>query len=228
MPLPKGLGGQTLKTLQSLQPDYDEPIQDPPSPKKPLLKGSQLAPGCALPAPINPSPQTYHKANTTVPGRPPAKVLSSGFCSQLLHTRKTGDVFYLLQNLTTARAPLKQDQGLSQESKRLEFSEGLAQGKKQRLSKKLRRKLQMWLWSQTFCPVLYAWNDLGSRFWPRYVKVGSCFSKRSCSVPEGMLCKPSKSVHLTVLRWRCQRRGGQRCGWIPIQYPIISECKCSC
>ncbi|EHB11121.1 Noggin [Heterocephalus glaber] len=81
----------------------------------------------------------------------------------------------------------------------------------------------MWLWSQTFCPVLYAWNDLGSRFWPRYVKVGSCFSKRSCSVPEGMLCKPSKSVHLTVLRWRCQRRGGQRCGWIPIQYPIISE-----
>ncbi|ELR49096.1 Noggin, partial [Bos mutus] len=114
------------------------------------------------------------------------------------------------------------------EIKALEFSEGLAPGKKQRLSKKLRRKLQMWLWSQTFCPVLYAWNDLGSRFWPRYVKVGSCFSKRSCSVPEGMVCKPSKSVHLTVLRWRCQRRGGQRCGWIPIQYPIISECKCSC
>lgn len=76
----------------------------------------------------------------------------------------------------------------------------------------------MWLWSQTFCPVLYAWNDLGSRFWPRYVKVGSCFSKRSCSVPEGMVCKPSV-VHLTVLQWRCQRRGGQRCGWIPIQYP---------
>lgn len=26
----------------------------------------------------------------------------------------------------------------------------------------------------------------------RYVKVGSCFSKRSCSVPEGMVCKPSR------------------------------------
>nr|XP_060619962.1 noggin [Anolis sagrei ordinatus] len=104
-----------------------------------------------------------------------------------------------------------------------------ASGKKHhRLSKKLRRKLQLWLWSQTFCPVLYTWNDLGSRFWPRYVKVGSCFSKRSCSVPEGMLCKPAKSAHLTILRWRCQRRGGQRCAWIPIQYPIISECKCSC
>ncbi|XP_054831524.1 noggin [Eublepharis macularius] len=111
----------------------------------------------------------------------------------------------------------------------LEFAEGgLAASKKHRLSKKLRRKLQLWLWSQTFCPVLYAWNDLGSRFWPRYVKVGSCFSKRSCSLPEGMVCKPAKSVHLTILRWRCQRRGGQRCTWIPIQYPIIAECKCSC
>ncbi|XP_028935459.1 noggin [Ornithorhynchus anatinus] len=114
------------------------------------------------------------------------------------------------------------------EIKGLEFSDGPPSGKKHRLSKKLRRKLQLWLWSQTFCPVLYSWNDLGSRFWPRYVKVGSCFSRRSCSFPEGMVCKPSKSVHLTVLRWRCQRRGGQRCAWIPIQYPIISECKCSC
>nr|XP_056705020.1 noggin [Euleptes europaea] len=105
---------------------------------------------------------------------------------------------------------------------------GPAASKKHRLSKKLRRKLQLWLWSQTFCPVLYTWNDLGSRFWPRHVKVGSCFSKRSCSVPEGMLCKPARSVHLTILRWRCQRRGGQRCAWIPIQYPIIAECKCSC
>ncbi|KAI4878928.1 hypothetical protein NFI96_002657 [Prochilodus magdalenae] len=53
-------------------------------------------------------------------------------------------------------------------------------------SKKMRRRLQLWLWSYTFCPVVYAWQDLGSRFWPRYVKVGSCASKRSCSVPEGM------------------------------------------
>lgn len=59
----------------------------------------------------------------------------------------------------------------------------------------------VWLWSQTFCPVLYAWNDLGSRFWPRYVKVGSCFSKRSCSVPEGMVWRSAVQVrvHLTVL-----------------------------
>ncbi|KAK2536842.1 Nog [Columba livia] len=60
------------------------------------------------------------------------------------------------------------------EIKGLEFYDGLQPGKKHRLSKKLRRKLQMWLWSQTFCPVLYTWNDLGSRFWPRVVLPVHC------------------------------------------------------
>uniref|UniRef100_A0A3Q4BWY3 Noggin n=1 Tax=Mola mola TaxID=94237 RepID=A0A3Q4BWY3_MOLML len=54
-------------------------------------------------------------------------------------------------------------------------------------------------------------------------------SKRSCSVPEGMVCKPASSTHLTVLRWRCvPRKGGLKCAWIPVQYPIITDCKCSC
>ncbi|XP_078135948.1 noggin-3 [Sander vitreus] len=102
-------------------------------------------------------------------------------------------------------------------------------GRKQKPSKKLRRRLQLWLWSYTGCPVVSAWSDLGSRFWPRYLKVGSCYNKRSCSVPEGMFCKPAKSTHLTILRWRClQRKGGLKCAWIPVQYPVISECKCSC
>ncbi|XP_055031567.1 noggin-3 [Misgurnus anguillicaudatus] len=111
--------------------------------------------------------------------------------------------------------------------KNMEFD--IQHGKKQKPSKKLRRRLQLWLWSYTFCPVVHAWQDLGNRFWPRYVKVGSCYNKRSCSVPEGMVCKPAKSTHFTVLRWRClQRKGGLKCAWIPVQYPIISECKCSC
>ncbi|XP_076863977.1 noggin-1 [Brachyhypopomus gauderio] len=102
-------------------------------------------------------------------------------------------------------------------------------GKKRRTSKKLKRRLQMWLWSFSFCPVVYTWSDLGTRFWPRYVRVGGCYSKRSCSVPEGMVCKPAKSAHVTILRWRCvQRRGALKCAWIPVHYPIITECKCSC
>lgn len=102
-------------------------------------------------------------------------------------------------------------------------------GKKHKASKKLKRRLQQWLWAYTFCPVLYTWTDLGSRFWPRHVRAGSCLSKRSCSVPEGMVCKPANSTHLTLLRWRCvQRKAGLKCAWIPIQYPVITDCKCSC
>lgn len=102
-------------------------------------------------------------------------------------------------------------------------------GKKHKPSKKLKRRLQQWLWAYSFCPIVYTWTDLGNRFWPRFVRVGSCLSKRSCSVPEGMVCKPANSTHLTILRWRCvQRKGGLKCAWIPVQYPIITDCKCSC
>ncbi|KAJ7989445.1 hypothetical protein DPEC_G00304610 [Dallia pectoralis] len=102
-------------------------------------------------------------------------------------------------------------------------------GKKHKPSKKLKRRLQQWLWSFSFCPVLYTWTDLGNRFWPRYMRAGGCQSKRSCSVPEGMLCKPANSTHLTILRWRCvQRKGALKCTWIPVQYPVITECKCAC
>lgn len=94
--------------------------------------------------------------------------------------------------------------------------------------RKLRRRLQQWLWARAACPVQHAWSDLGARFWPRYVKVGSCSNKRSCSVPEGMLCTPARAAHVTLLRWRCRRRNALRCAWIPVQYPLISECKCAC
>lgn len=102
-------------------------------------------------------------------------------------------------------------------------------GKRHKSSKKLRRRLQQWLWAYTACPVAHAWTDLGSRFWPRYVRAGSCPSKRSCSVPEGMVCRPAASAHLSLLRWRCvQRKSGLKCAWIPVQYPVITDCKCAC
>ncbi|KAK2832992.1 hypothetical protein Q5P01_016881 [Channa striata] len=40
-------------------------------------------------------------------------------------------------------------------------------GKKNKPSKKLKRRLQQWLWAYSFCPVVYNWIDLGNRFWPR-------------------------------------------------------------
>uniref|UniRef100_A0A4W6BJ44 Noggin 2 n=1 Tax=Lates calcarifer TaxID=8187 RepID=A0A4W6BJ44_LATCA len=77
--------------------------------------------------------------------------------------------------------------------------------------------------------LVYTWKDLGVRFWPRYIKEGNCFSERSCSFPEGMSCKPVKSINKIFLRWYCQGFLRQKyCTWIQVQYPIISECKCSC
>ncbi|NXO01218.1 NOGG2 protein, partial [Rhinopomastus cyanomelas] len=95
--------------------------------------------------------------------------------------------------------------------------------------RKARRKVLRWLWARTRCPVLYTWKDLGVRFWPRYIKEGNCLAERSCSLPEGMFCKPVKSVAKTFLRWHCQGWSSHKyCTWIPVQYPLISECKCSC
>nr|XP_054605405.1 noggin-3 [Nothobranchius furzeri] len=102
-------------------------------------------------------------------------------------------------------------------------------GMKQKSNRKLRRRLQQLLWVHTLCPVLYAWTDLGLRFWPRYLKSGSCYNKRSCSVPEGMMCRPAKATHLTFLRWLCpQRKMPLKCSWIPVLIPVISECRCAC
>ncbi|XP_051925461.1 noggin-2 [Hippocampus zosterae] len=126
-------------------------------------------------------------------------------------------------------APDVRPQGpVPNELKRLELGE-TPYGKRVKVGKKARRKFLQWLWTYTHCPVVYAWKDLGLRFWPRYIKEGNCFSERSCSFPEGMSCKPVKSVNKIFLRWYCQGFLRQKyCTWIQVQYPIISECKCSC
>ncbi|MBN3313472.1 NOGG3 protein, partial [Atractosteus spatula] len=155
-------------------------------------------------------------------------ILGSNFDSHYMSVSPPEDKYTGNDELADLELRQKPTGAMPKEIKSMEFFDFL-HGKKHKPSKKLRRRLQLWLWSYAFCPVVYTWNDLGNRFWPRYVKVGSCYSKRSCSVPEGMVCKPAKSAHFTILRWRClQRKTGQKCAWIPIQYPIISECKCSC
>ncbi|KAG5854628.1 hypothetical protein ANANG_G00039840 [Anguilla anguilla] len=87
------------------------------------------------------------------------------------------------------------------EIKKLDLSE-TPYGRRVKVGKKARRKFLQWLWTYTHCPVVYSWKDLGVRFWPRYIKEGNCFNERSCSFPEGMFCKPIKSITKTFLRWR--------------------------
>ncbi|XP_048100961.1 noggin 5 [Alosa alosa] len=102
-------------------------------------------------------------------------------------------------------------------------------GQRLKINKINRQKFRRWLWAHTYCPVLPVWKDLGVRFWPRYIKEGRCTRKYSCSVPKGMYCKPNRSVHVTLLRWRCQGSSKlRRCYWIHVQYPVISKCECSC
>ncbi|XP_035259551.1 noggin-3 [Anguilla rostrata] len=154
-------------------------------------------------------------------------ILGSKFDSHFMSIISPEDKYAGSDDLGDWDLPQKPTGAMPREIKSMEFD--IQHGKKHKPSKKLKRRLQLWLWSYAFCPVVYAWNDLGNRFWPRYVKMGSCYNKRSCSVPEGMVCKPAKSAHFTILRWRClQRKGGLKCAWIQVQYPIISECKCSC
>ncbi|XP_008121276.1 noggin-2 [Anolis carolinensis] len=124
--------------------------------------------------------------------------------------------------------PFKGTGPLPNELKKLDLGE-TPYGARLRMGKKARRKFLQWLWAYTYCPVVYTWKDLGPRFWPRFIKEGNCFSERSCSFPEGMYCKPVKSVTKTFLRWYCQGWSRQKyCTWIPVQYPVISECKCAC
>lgn len=116
----------------------------------------------------------------------------------------------------------------------------LANGSKlrTRISPKLKRKIQQFLWAYTACPVIYKWKDLGIRFWPRYLKIGTCPINVSCSIPPGMTCRPSQSTRKVLLRWYCKNTYSYKyssssnhrkhCRWIEAEYPIITECSCSC
>uniref|UniRef100_A0A3Q1IHK0 Noggin n=1 Tax=Anabas testudineus TaxID=64144 RepID=A0A3Q1IHK0_ANATE len=142
--------------------------------------------------------------------------LGSHFDPHFMSVSPPEDKYAGNEDVSDAEMRQKLSGAMPKEIRAMEFE--VQHGKKQKPSKKLRRRLQLWLWSYAFCPVVYAWNDLGI-----------CYNKRSCSVPEGMVCKPAKSTHFTILRWRCQqKKGGLKCAWIPVQYPVISECKCSC
>ena len=94
-------------------------------------------------------------------------------------------------------------------------------------SKRARRKLKEFLWAYSYCPVLYRWRNLGPRFWPRWIKEGSCYSERSCSYPAGMTCQSKGKVLKEMLYWHCSNNPNH-CNWIVFQYPIVTECTCSC
>ncbi|KAF5405233.1 Bone morphogenetic protein antagonist noggin [Paragonimus heterotremus] len=64
--------------------------------------------------------------------------------------------------------------------------------------------LKDWLIQRATCRMDYIWEDLGSLFWPRWIRRGICVNTAVCSWPPGMRCRPSGSRSLTLLRWVCK------------------------
>lgn len=161
--------------------------------------------------------------------------------------------------LAMPRLPVLRLPGRTSTSKKIKLTAARGQ--------EARRKLQRYLAAYSHCPLFVRWRDLGRRFWPRWIREGSCrrpssgtasggSRERSCSIPSGMTCRPNQSSTKTVLWWHCRtpsagsRRhkvadqlapssssapsnmggsgGGSVCGWIPIKFPIITDCKCAC
>lgn len=145
------------------------------------------------------------------------------------------------------------------------------------VGREARHRLKRYLAAYSHCPLYVRWRDLGRRFWPRWIREGSCrgqssgtasgkagvVRERSCSIPAGMTCRPNRSSTKTVLWWHCRTPstgsrhnsrqtvgaaglslsspsasgtsggnsgggGSSICGWIPIKYPVITDCKCAC
>lgn len=71
---------------------------------------------------------------------------------------------------------------------------------------KTKETLFVFLEKLSHCEIRYQWDDLGSLFWPRYVKSGKCVTGDSCSWPPGMLCQSKKPKILKILNWRCVRK----------------------
>ncbi|EDO36952.1 predicted protein, partial [Nematostella vectensis] len=98
-------------------------------------------------------------------------------------------------------------------------------GEGRNLGPKASRKLQLWLWELSSCPVYQKWKDQGQLIWPRYRNIGRCSRKSTCSYPGGMKCKRSKTKRVALLRWFCR---GKLCQWLKFFVSVITECSCQC
>lgn len=114
-----------------------------------------------------------------------------------------------------------------------------------------------WLLLHGTCNIHFVYTDIGSMFWPRWIRKGICTTEVSCSWPPGMSCLPTEGEVIRILRWNCRRGkrkhkkgrrnkqkysnavkdlrkrrrdryGGMRCKWLKIPYAVNSKCVCSC
>ncbi|XP_031569585.1 noggin-like [Actinia tenebrosa] len=105
-------------------------------------------------------------------------------------------------------------------------------GLKKNLGPRASRKLQLWLWKMSSCPVMSKWKNFGVLYWPPWRNVGRCAKKPSCSFPKGMRCKKAETKNIAALRWVCKQRRGEEsrvsCQWMKTSLAVITKCKCMC
>nr|QOK36749.1 noggin D [Petromyzon marinus] len=103
-----------------------------------------------------------------------------------------------------------------------------------------------WLLQKAECGVASSWHDLGSVFWPRWVRRSHCEESGGggCSWPAGMSCAPAQSTHIKILAWHCYALRSasvdgqsplqpplpplQKCSWRLVPYPLVTACTCGC
>ncbi|XP_020643287.3 noggin-1-like [Pogona vitticeps] len=106
------------------------------------------------------------------------------------------------------------------------------------LSQTIIHHFQQWLVDTATCHLTSSWVDMGSIFWPRWIRHTDCdLTYGGCSWPRGMTCKPAKVTHIRLLAWHCwinrdqsqsPGRSLQQCSWRQIPYPVVAACKCTC
>lgn len=101
-------------------------------------------------------------------------------------------------------------------------------GLRRSLGPRASRKLQLWLWKMSSCPVFSKWKYFGVRYWPPYRNIGRCGKKRSCSFPRGMKCKKAGTKTVASLRWVCFNNKTVTCRWMKIDLAVITKCQCTC
>ncbi|CAH8604654.1 uncharacterized protein DC041_0009809 [Schistosoma bovis] len=98
-------------------------------------------------------------------------------------------------------------------------------------NRQLKRILREFLNDYNNCPLYYIWYDLGSKFWPRWIKTGQCvnLANTSCSLPPGMYCQEKNTKNIAILRYICPEKWPlSKCNWYRVHLPIVTECSCQC
>lgn len=131
----------------------------------------------------------------------------------------------------TIHEHLKNHPLMGDELKHMKFFAKKSNGKKKEYGKRITHKFRHWLWSLSRCPVRYRWYDLGANIFPRFIKVGQCSKKKTCSFPAGMKCQMKSWKEITVLIYTCIKEMNSvaaGCQWRAMKISILTECQCGC